>query len=797
MRQAYPADSWKEALPLGCGSLAALVHGGIARETILLNHEQLWGGAKTPPLPDVSGVLPDLRALLDTGQYPEANLVYPAALKDAGYQAKTAAYMPGPDLFIEEQALAGFSDYERTLDCRTGEVRVTWREGEEARERRAFVSMADEVFVLHVPPRKRGPAIRLRLSWALHTLRDAFNQRLKEVPLDSRVTKLSFPLGSGIEVDLGNGCRYAAALRVNGGEVTGADDITEVLAAPGGGLTIVACLVPLAEAGAATLYARLGELPRDHATLWRSHLKKRLPVADRLRFSLGGAEKDRDRANEDLLREAYRGCLPPVLMERLFHFGRHLLISSSRPGGLPAHLQGKWNGDYAPPWSSAYFNNENLQMSYWQALPGNLPETLPPIFDLYDRLKEDFRENARKLFGCRGLLLPLYMSPDSGLQKDLQPHVVYWTGAGAWLAQLYYEYWLFTGDRKFLAERAVPFMLEVAQFYEDFLVVAPDGRLKIYPGNSPENHPAGPWGEKDVDVCINATMDVALVRELLGNLLAAAEALGPDGPVTAAKAGQWRATLSALPDYEVGADGAFREWLHPDFGENHEHRHISHIYPFFPGYEIRRDRMPELFAAIKTSVDKRLGIGIAEQTGWSLVHLANIFARLGDGERADECLRYLVRSCVGSTLFTYHNDHRGMGVTMEMRWGWTPPLQLDANLGIPAAVLEMLVYSEVGYVGILPAPSPAWRRGEIGWVCCRGGAEAAFSWDADTGFLHLTLRSHRELSLDVQLPAFVPDSVSGAVDGLLTVVVTPDAPFELIVSPPPKSEPRRLVTMSA
>ncbi len=740
-----PARDWREALPLGNGSLAALVHGRTAAEVVTLNHEALWGGATNPPMPDVSGALSRVREHLAAGRYDAAENLLGDELERAGYgDASSGAYMPGPDLLIRAHGKSGYRDYRRTLDLVAGEAEVRWTAAGQSHSRRSFISETENSFVCQcgVPA---GAPRRHDISLAPHDLRDTFLNGLVRTAISPQVVHHAFAEGAGITVDLGNGCRYIAAFRVRGADhFTHAADAVSCDFGPD---TVLFCALEPADGPSqgdvSVLYAALERRDESYETMLARHILRHAAVAGPAEFQLDLPAGARSRSNEELLLDAYGGDLPGALTERLFHYGRYLLACSSRPGGLPAHLQGKWNGEYAPPWNCAYFNNENLQMSYWQALPGNMGSALLPVFDLYESLLDDFRENARKLYGCRGILLPLYNSPFNGRQTNLQPHVLYWTGAGAWLAQLYWEYWLFTGDRDFLAGRALPFMREVALFYRDFLQIGTDGKVLMAPGNSPENC-ARPHG---TSVCINATMDFALLRELLGNLLAGGRELGREDTL----AGEWERLLGLLPAYQIDGTGALREWMHPDFGENHEHRHISHIYPFFPGHEIPPDPSHPLHAAVRNSVRQRMSIGLAEQTGWSFTHLANIFGRLGDGDAAHECLGHLAQSCLSTSLFTYHNDTRGMGVTMDFFWGLAAPLQLDAILGFPAAVMEMLLYSAPGEIRLLPALPQAWASGGsfAGWRT-RCGVEVACRWK--DGAVEADLHALRPASFRLKVP---------------------------------------------
>jgi len=210
--------------------------------------------------------------------------------------------------------------------------------------------------------------------------------------------------------------------------------------------------------------------------------------------------------------------------------------------------------------------------------------------------------------------------------------------------------------------------------------------------------------------------------------------------------------LDKMPAYEVNGDGAFREWLYPGLKDNYHHRHLSHIYPLFPGFEINRENNPDLFEAIRVAVKKRLIIGLCDQTGWSLAHQANIYARLESGDEALECLELLCQVCVGPNLFTYHNDYRSMGITLYWGHGSKPPFQIDANFGFTAAVLEMLFSSAPGLVKLLPALPKDWTSGRLMNVLCRGGITLSVQWNQKTGSLWASLTSAATQEITLKLP---------------------------------------------
>ncbi len=742
MFNAMPATAWTDATPVGNGKMGALVYGCVYDERIALNHEQIYSRQSNAEIPDISNELQPLRDMMSRREYDRANGWYTRCLTEHGYNVGTGFYMPTFDLHFTQKVCNACTGYRRELDMRHGIVRVKWNDGDQKFCREIFVSQKyDLIFIrftgedcikLRAVFEPHDGADRLDFAGNICPEEGTYSYRIFENGAFAQGERQGTKFCARMKVLRGDSCRISPVRR-DGPEMNGEEFFCgDHVRISGKEILLAVCVRPSDRDEEICVNEPYEKIFEEHCEAF-SKIYSRMT----LQISEGS-----DQSNEDLLLKAYSGEVPAALVERMANFGRYLLISSSYGSKLPANLQGVWNGSYYPAWCCTFFNNENIQMEYWQAMQGNLCETILPLFSLYERFMDDFRENARKLYGCRGILLPLFMDNQSGKKQNLQPHVLYWTASSSWISGIFYDYYLYTGDTEFLRKHAYPFMKEAALFYEDFMQVE-NGKLKSWPSNSPENRANGA-GRGYLSVSINATMDFAALKELLSNLLEAENILG----VRDEKEEVWKRMLSQIPAYEKNEDGAMKEWLHPDFTDNYKHRHLSHIYPLFPGLEVNKKTNPEVFGWIRTAVEKRLVIGLKSQTGWSLAHMSNIYARLQDGNAALNCLELLLRFCTGQNLFTYHNDWRNMGVSLKFVVSGKPPFQIDANMGFAAAVIEMMVYSDRNGIVLLPALPDAWAaNGQVKGIRARGGYTADISWKDGVAEAEITASKDGELSV--------------------------------------------------
>lgn len=734
-----PAERWDHAVPLGNGRMGALFSGNAGDERMPLNAEDFFAGAERRALPDLSDKLQEVRALLRAGRPDLAERVYPDAFLARGGGGSAGKFLPVADFFLRTDVLAPFSDYARALDMATGEAYARWKEGEAEMEKRCFISReGDELYVsvcssrevtaeASICPRDRADDFNIfcdKLNTPVR-VRSEFRSGALVARVDAAGEKRSFVVRASRPLAYAEGDAQANAIGVPQTpfecpyvRARGRDILFRVTLCAGEEDERAALAKPLGDYGQAL--ARTAEY--NAALMLRSD------------FSFG--EED-DRAVDLLLLDAGRGNPPLALLEKAAKFGKYMLAMSGAGGKCPPHLQGLWNGSNDPAWFSVYFMNENLPMCLWQACAGGMTESMLPVFDLAESLTEDFRENAAKLFGCRGIYVPVYFSPRSGLQTDCQPHVLYWTAGAAWLAGMYYDYYRFTGDEVFLRERALPFMREAAAFYEDFLTVGEDGYYHSSPSVSPENCARGDFPRAgEIFVSENATMDIAAEKELFLALARHGEE-------------KYAALAKKFPPYRIGEEGELREWLSDRYRENHRHRHLSHIYPFFPGGELSADGA---FAeAVRRSVRLRETVGLDAQTGWSFAHLANIYARLGEGDRAFGALENLARYCTLPGLFTTHNDWRNMGATLKLLWAGKPPFQADANMGSTAAVYECFVRSTEEEIRLLPALPSRMKRGSARGILTRAKAKTSVFFEGEKG--RAEIEAYADTAFTLVLPS--------------------------------------------
>jgi alpha-L-fucosidase 2 len=743
-----PANRWEDAIPTGNGPLGALVFGHVVQDWVVLNHHHCWLEKPRSELPHLAPHLSGIRRLQAEGRWAEAAKVFPNILNGVNYRCETADYHPLGEIWIHHHDIAMTRDYRSSLDLNTGEVVVSWTMKGRLHERRLFVSRADDVIALTVNGWKQGDlqmACRLR-PHGVEEVTDCGSGRRPQ-PQTPPIT-WDARQGNGWHAHIGryeDGREFGAVLQslpLGGGSTygdeywsgawTGVKDAQSVL-------VLVKCWWDEpAESAIPRLLEEMAELPADYQTLLQRHIEIHQPLINAFSLDLGAEESDRSKPNNVLVQEAFESDIPNSLVERMVAYQRHLLIGSAREDSWPATLQGRWNAEYRPPWHSDYHNDVNIQMTYWPAPQTGLAHFIEPLADYYFQFLDEYRFNARQIFGCRGIHLPIAMGTHGQMRHG---DFVHWTAGAGWMAQHWWEHWLVTGDREFLRARTLPWLQETAAFYLDFIEIR-DGVAHFSPSMSPENAPIG-----KPNTVANATMDRAVCREVLCNLLEALRVLEE----TDEQEQHYRELLAALPNYQTNAEGGLREWMHPDLLDKQTHVHMSHLYGMFPGWEINPEDTPETHAWAVRALELRQN-ELGSMAGWSLSFMANLWARSGQGERALENLELLLRGCTTPNLLSWGNDWRAQGLSCFWGQGALPPFQIEAGMGFVSAVCEMLVGSRPGFLRLLPALPDKWPRGNVRGITTRCGVTVDLSWSENGRSLSVTLSSRIPQRIRLRLP---------------------------------------------
>ncbi|MFI3213604.1 MAG: glycoside hydrolase family 95 protein [Eubacteriales bacterium] len=724
-----PATTFIEALPIGNGNFGGMVYGGVLEEKISLNCDTLWSGNHTRKEKSIPKEhLDHVRTLVQGEKYKEAE----AFVTENMLGFYNESYVPMGNLVIQHNIEDAYTEYTRRLNLENAvhTTKFSCQNTEYTRE--VFSSYPDDVIAFRYQAQGEK---KLELSIGFQSELQPV-ATIKENQLVVRGVTPSHVIPNYKEDpnpvifdDMNPGIPFTTIINI--------EETDGIIKEVDGTLQLVNgshCVIYVSTANGFEKYNK--EVNRNQEAIdqlcfskiekvteqsfeevLRRHIADYQELYRRVTFSLSGDGRD-DIPTDQRLEALQKGEEDQELYTLYYQYGRYLMIASSRQGSQPTTLQGIWNEELRPAWSSNYTTNINTEMNYWMVNSGNLSECEEPLIEMLDELRVQGQEVAREQFHCRGFVanhnidLWRQTAPVGGL-----PKFAYWPLGGVWLSTHAYMHYEYTQDIEYLKTKAYPIIKESSLFCLDWLIEDGKGGVMTCPSTTPENE----FYDTEGNICSisqSSAADIGMITHMLESFIAAATTLGEDKEMIA----EVKDKLNRMPSYQIGNDGCIQEWSVQFEEVEKGHRHFSPLYGLYPGNSMNQLKNPELIDASRKLIEKRLENG-GGHTGWSCAWLISLFARLQDQEQAYHYLEHLLMNSTYPNLFDLHPP---LGENFE---GEKEVFQIDGNFGGTAAIVEMLVQNQNGELIFLPALPKQWKKGELSGIIVRGGHKIMVQWE--------------------------------------------------------------------